>query len=89
MTDTEIIKACAELDGYKNLPPHPKTAGYIIPNYLTSRDAIVPCVEKQPQVVRDAMKARFSIFSTAREICVGLIEETVVGYFRFEFPFCV
>jgi hypothetical protein len=58
MTDTEIIKAIAELDGWKGIhgSTHPvgfegynPSTGVLehLPNYLTSRDAIVPVIEKQ------------------------------------------
>ena len=44
--------------------------------YLTSRDAIVPCIQKQPVDVMKAIQKRFNIWSTPRELCIGLLEET-------------
>jgi hypothetical protein len=58
MTDTEKVKAIAELDGYSNISErggifegyrfsNPKETGRsFIPPYLTSRDAIVPVILK-------------------------------------------
>lgn len=61
MTDTEIIKAVAELDGWKFgegrmaafCQPPPYEFGVVthdkLPSYLTSLDAIVPVIEKQDE----------------------------------------
>lgn len=65
MTTKEQIIATAELDGWHNIQPNPlypnRYAGFTkgdthalcgIPDYLTSRDAIVPVIEKQTTIVQ-------------------------------------
>jgi hypothetical protein len=55
MTNTDITKAVAELDGWKKTEGNTlyKNGVWIIPDaeqfpkYLTSRDAIIPVIEKQ------------------------------------------
>lgn len=87
MTDNEQIIEIAKLDGEDIRPdgfhwqkgvncglPVESVIQNFKP-YLTSRDAIVPCCEKQPKEVRDRIAARVTIFSTAKEICQVLLEE--------------
>lgn len=90
MTNNEIIKAVAELDGWRDCyeteggvmgrfdpacaPVTYKEAG--LEKYLTSRDAIVLVCEKQPQEIRDRISLRTTIFSTASEIAIVLLEES-------------
>lgn len=65
MTTQEQIIAIAELDGWHNIQPNPlypnRYAGFTkgdthalcgIPDYLTSRDAIIPVIEKQPKDIQ-------------------------------------
>jgi hypothetical protein len=59
MTDRDIITAVAGLDGWQRrltgwqkYPHAPLTPTEQLPPYLTSRDAIVPVIEKQPKSVQ-------------------------------------
>lgn len=91
MTDTEIIKAVAELDGGTNFrqstpwecwdePPRIREVcsrdGKVIevPNYLTSRDAIIPVIEKQKNNIKIVFSVALSEVTNALD-CETLAEE--------------
>ena len=84
MKDQKIIKAIAELDGWNhwfngwnklddNTPP--LTLSQNLPPYLTSRDAIVPVIEKQDEQVQEeiAMCCRESFGDPFTDRCMMLI----------------
>jgi len=47
-----------------------------LPDYLNSRDAIVPVLEKQPLGIRLWFIENTDIFTTPEELCDALIRET-------------
>ena len=74
MTDQEKIKVLAELDGWKEPMSYPGS----LPRYLTSYDAIIPLIQKQPKEIRLKMfeeKAdRVSIMTTPEQLADALIK---------------
>ena len=79
MTREEKIKVLAELDGWTGA-----TEQCIPPYYLTSYDAIIPLIQKQPKEIRLKMfeeKAdRVSIMTTPEQLADALIK--AVGKWR-------
>lgn len=88
MTTTEQIKAIAALDGWVTpaldcvtVPKHKwtnKNDGCCYaecPPYLTSYDAIIPVIQKQPRTVRESM-APISFMSTPAQLCELLLAAT-------------
>lgn len=47
-----------------------------LPDYLASLDAIVPVCQKQSEAIRNRIISRTTIFTTPRELCQILLEET-------------
>ena len=88
MKDHDIIKAIAELDGVPT--PHKPTEDEIKsgsyyqfePAYLTSRDAIIPVIEKQDSVIQGQFTAQLNgIVNNTKDIwvlnnCYNLIVAT-------------
>jgi hypothetical protein len=87
------IKAIAELDGWtlKGTLGHSNYPAFIhndgrkvatcnLPHYLTSRDAIVPVIEKQPLEVQHDIGERLQIYHawkvTAEMYCQALLRAT-------------
>jgi hypothetical protein len=84
MTDQDLIRVCAELDGWKALsvgsitelvigrPPDDSGTmhgGYsYCKNYLESYDAIIPLLQKLPMVVKDKIEA--TIWNKTTDMCV-------------------
>lgn len=90
------IKAIAELDGFETLGVGPdyqthfkngeeyKTAE--LPAYHTSRDAVVPVIEKQSRLIQDAVvdelhripagKCPYAEFATPSQLCEALLRAT-------------
>jgi len=80
MAREEKIKVLAELDGWKEPMSYPGS----LPRYLTSYDAIIPLIQKQPKEIRLKMfeeKAdRVSIMTTPEQLADALIK--AVGKWR-------
>ena len=89
MTREEKIKVLAELDGWHGVHsnhnkvvgwPGPNHIGFLteVPPYLTSYDAIIPLIQKQPKEIRLKMfeeKAdRVSIMTTPEQLADALIK---------------
>lgn len=87
MKDQDKIKAIAELSGRKE---HYSGDGFYVregeptyhrlPNYLTSRDAIIPVIEKQPIHIKQAIGEMCSIYYafevSAKMYCEFLLRAT-------------
>ena len=94
MTPEDQIKAIAELDGYtieergEGLTPHCRhkvkpLCGLNQLQYLTSRDAIVPVIEKQPKEVRLHIASMLilaeddvTVFPSATQLSEALLRAT-------------
>lgn len=98
MTEQEIIRAIAELDGYTDIEltddgicglKNGKRTGSLgcglayVPDYLTSRDAIVPVVEKQHYTIQNCVDinlklnaSRYTWLSTAPQLAEALLRAT-------------
>ena len=81
MNEQEQIRAIAELDGYFTCDDPNHDCGYP-QNYLTSRDAIVPVIEKQPDEIKEnvcdcldlSTKHIITALATPTELCEALLK---------------
>jgi hypothetical protein len=70
MTDEDKIKALAELDGrWPNLSQESL-------RYLTSYDAIIPLIQKQPMGIRVTLEKNCTVFDSAEQLCEALLRAT-------------
>lgn len=95
MTDTEIIIAVAKLDGFNSVKikmdgkkpfvsgERADWFGCRVPDYLISRDAIIPVIEKQPQVIQYRTNTEFQdldvelkFLATPKQLCIALLKAT-------------
>lgn len=93
MKDQDQIKAIAELDGWHTTTHNTLVCGRCVdirnqanwheaPPYLTSRDAIVPVIEKQSDTIQLKIYnyldrvAKWTFLATAPQLCEALLRAT-------------
>ena len=89
MTETEQVKALAELDGlkyntnhqYSDLHPtvfvmFPDGSMGVESNYLDSYDAIIPLIQKQPEFASGMMNGHIDFTMTPSQLCEALLRAT-------------
>lgn len=93
MTETEQVKALAELDGkWRGMDEYREDYAYIrshgavqslhgmiaenLPSYLTSYNAIIPLIQKQPEFASGMMNGHIDFTMTPSQLCEALLRAT-------------
>jgi len=77
MTDTELIIEVAKLDNRPCTYYHVEgTCDNLShrPPYLTSRDAIIPVIEKQESMIVARIAGEYTCLATAKQLSIALVK---------------